>query len=103
MEDAQQKRKQHSAILYMVSYDMKKAYDRVQYFSIRPTLERFNLPVSFIKYLENSQFSLRACFKTFYGLTKEFNVENSLRQGDPLAPLIFVLFTDALQSGVQKL
>jgi hypothetical protein len=103
LEDMIQKRKRNDKkSFYLVSYDMKKAYDRVQFFSIRPTLERFNLPESFIKYLENTQFSLRACFKTFYGLTEDFSVTNSIRQGDPLAPLIFVLFTDALHEGLKS-
>jgi ribonuclease HI len=85
----------------MVSYDMRKAYDRIQFFSLRPSLERFNMPEAFIKYVETIQTSLRACFKTYYGLTEEFLVDNSVRQGDPLAPLIFILFTDALHEGLR--
>jgi hypothetical protein len=97
LEDALHKRRNNKdSTLYLVSYDMRKAYDRIQFFSIRPTLERFNMPENFIKYIETTQSSLRACFKTFYGLTDSFSIENSLRQGDPRAPLLFILFTDAL-------
>jgi hypothetical protein len=72
LEDSLQKRRHNNHPLFLVWYDMRKAYDSVQFYSIRPTLERFNLPETFIKYIENIQFSLQACFKTFYGLTETF-------------------------------
>jgi hypothetical protein len=87
---------------YFVAYDFKKAYDAVQHYSLRPTLERFNLPEKFIEIIENMHTPLSASIKTFYGLSDPFDVENSLRQGDPLAPLLFVLFTDALHEGLSE-
>ena len=101
-EDAKQKREGYYSDLYFIAYDFKKAYDSIQYYSLRPTLERFNLPEKFIQIIENIQSSLSASIKTFHGLTESFMIENSLRQGDPLAPLIFVLFTDVLHEGLSK-
>ena len=102
LEDAKHKRALSPGhTLYFTSYDQAKAYDSVQFFSIKASLERFNLPDSFIKYVLNIHLNIRAAFKTFYGLTETFEIENSIKQGDPLAPLVFIFITDALHEGLQ--
>ena len=42
-----------------------------------------------------------SCFKTFYGPTEDFQVLTSVRQGDPLSPLVYILITDALHEGLK--
>ena len=37
--------------LFVLSYDQGKAYDSVQRYTVRATLERFNMPESFIKWI----------------------------------------------------
>jgi len=101
-EDSIQKRKIYpDSKLFCISYDFCKAYDNLQFYSIKYTLERFNMPNMFIKLIENIMFNMKGQIKTFYGFSNMFNIKKSLRQGDPLAPLIFVLFTDALHYGIQ--
>ena len=43
-----------------------------------------------------------ACFKTFHGPTKKSAVRTSVKQGDPLSPLIYIFITDALHEGLRK-
>ena len=43
--------------LYVVSYDQEKAYDSVQAYTIRASLERFNMPENFISYILESRWS----------------------------------------------
>ena len=43
-----------------------------------------------------------SCFKTFYGPTTDFEVKTSVRQGDPLSPLIYIMITDALHAGLKE-
>jgi len=43
-----------------------------------------------------------SCFKTFYGPTEEIPVQASVRQGDPLSPLIYICVTDALHEGLKQ-
>jgi len=101
LEDAKQKHtNRKNSELYLISYDLKKAYDNVQYFSIHDTLIRFGLPLNFIKLVENISFNMNGYIKTFYGLTKSFDIQKSVRQGDPLAPLLFVMFIDTLHDGL---
>jgi hypothetical protein len=86
-EDFQDRRiLDNQAQLYVISYDQQKAYDSIQKFTIRASLERFNLPETFIRYVESYLEDSRSCFKTFYGPTEDFPVLTSVRQGDPLPP-----------------
>ena len=78
-----------------------KAYDSVQAYTIRASLERFNLPTDFINYVLSNLDGATSCFKTFYGPTEEFAIETSVRQGDPLSPLIYIFITDALHDGLR--
>ena len=100
LEDFQRKRKKTQSRLFLLAYDQVKAYDSVQAYSIRASLERFNLPEKFISYVLSNLENATSCFKTFYGPTDEFQVVTSVRQGDPLAPLIYICVTDALHEGL---
>jgi hypothetical protein len=85
--------------LFVISYDQEKAYDSVQAYTIKASLERFNLPEDFIRFVLSGLEKATSCFKTFYGLTEDFKVETSVRQGDPLSPLIYIFVVDALHEG----
>jgi hypothetical protein len=101
LEDFRMKRKKgRRAQLYLLAYDQVKAYDSVQAYTIQASLERFNLPEIFISYVLSNLESATSCFKTYYGPTDDFAVETSVRQGDPLSPLIYILVTDALHEGL---
>jgi hypothetical protein len=102
LEDFHLKRKKNpKSQLFMLAYDQVKAYDCVQAYTIRASLERFNLPEDFIRYVLSNLENATSCFKTFYGPTKEVSVETSVRQGDPLSPLIYVFITGALHEGLE--
>ena len=101
LEDFHRKRKKTQSRLFLLAYDQVKAYDSVQAYSIRASLERFNLPEKFISYVLSNLENATSCFKTFYGPTDEFEVATSVRQGDPLSPLIYICVTDALHEGLR--
>jgi len=87
IEDFKEKKKRDpSAQLLILAYDQIKAYDSVQAFTIKASLERFNFPDRFIEYVLSNLDEATSCFKTFYGPTDEFSVKTSIRQGDPLSP-----------------
>ena len=86
--------------MFLLAYDQVKAYDSVQGYTIKASLERFNLPDAFITYVLSNLEDATSCFKTFFGPTEEFLIETSVRQGDPLSPLIYIFVTDALHEGL---
>jgi exonuclease III len=88
--------------LFVISYDQAKAYDSVQAYTIRASLERFNIPESFIKYVLSGLHEAPSRVRTHGGLTSRFKISSSVRQGDPLAPLIYALITDALHEGLRN-
>ena len=51
LEDFHRKRKRTKSRLFLPEYDQVKAYDSVQAYTIRASLERFNLPEKFISYV----------------------------------------------------
>jgi hypothetical protein len=70
-KDKKEKGKQ----LFVISYDQEKAYDSVQAYTIKASLERFNMPEDFIQFVLSGLDQATSCFKTFYGLTEDFKVE----------------------------
>ena len=102
LEDYKVKKKQSQQNkLFMMAYDQVKAYDSVQAFTIKASLERFNLPPNFIRYVLSNLEEATSCFKTFFGPTEDIPIEVSVRQGDPLSPLIYVCVADALHAGLR--
>jgi exonuclease III/ribonuclease HI len=93
------KGKQHE--LYTVFYDIKQAYDSVQASVLVRAMKRLHMPAAFICLIEDSLTGLTSCVRTAFGLTRLFDVLRSLRQGDPLAPLLFVILMDALHDGLE--
>ena len=86
--------------LYTLFYDIKQAYDSVQTDVLVRALHRLHLPPAFILLIADSLTGLESCVRTIYGHSASFPVRRSLHQGDPLAPLLFVLLMDALHDGL---
>ena len=86
--------------LYTIFYDIKQAYDSVQTSVLKQAMRRLRLPACFINLIVDSLTNLSSCIRTAYGLTRRFSVHRSLRQGDPLAPLLFIILMDGLHDGL---
>ena len=93
--------RQRNRQMYTLLYDIRQAYDSVQKDVLERALLRLRLPAAFIALVVNSLTGLSSCVRTAYGLSPSFDVERSLRQGDPLAPLLFVILMDALHEGLE--
>ena len=95
------RRKKAPDELVLLSYDVVKAFDKVQKFSVRASCERLNLPESFITYLLSTMTNATSSVRCKDGLTKPFALYSSVRQGDPLSALVFIFVMDALHCGLQ--
>jgi hypothetical protein len=81
------------AILFL---DLVKAYNKVPRFGIRRSLQNRNIPEKFIKMVMNCYQDTRATVMYKGKQSKEYMEETCVRQGDPLAPLLFIIFMDPL-------
>ena len=87
--------------LYTLLYDIKQAYDSVQASVLVRAMHRLRMPHAFVELVADSLRGLTSCVRTAFGLSQPFDVLRSLRQGDPLAPLLFVILMDALHEGLE--
>jgi exonuclease III len=87
--------------LYTLFYDIAQAYDSVQRDLLIRAMRRLRMPESFIDLVADSLTGLSSCVRTAYGVSRRFDVLRSLRQGCPLAPLLFVILMDALHDGLE--
>ena len=84
--------------MYLIAYDQAKAYDSVQWWHLEHTFQRFSMPTTFqnfiLTYLRTSQ----SCVLTAHGNTPFFDLRCSVRQGDPLSPLLYIMCLDGLHT-----
>jgi hypothetical protein len=99
----QHRKRQRNRQVYAVLYDQKKAYDSVQHYTIERTLERFGMPEEFINFVMTSLQEATSSVTTQWGTTRPFQLLTSVKQGDPLSPIIYAMITDALHEGYEKL
>jgi hypothetical protein len=88
------------ASLHALFYDQSKAYDSVQRFSLQASLRRLRLPESFVQYVMSAFDKTRSSVRTKHGLTASYEVRSGVRQGDPLAPLLYLCYLDPLLDGL---
>ena len=87
--------------LYTLFYDIAQAYDSVQRDVLLRAMRRLRMPPSFIDLIADSLTGLSSRVRTAFGVSRSFEVLRSLRQGCPLAPLLFVILMDALHDGLE--
>jgi hypothetical protein len=86
----------------MASLDIRKAYDTVPLSAIILTLKRIKCPNRFIALIAQL-FKQRAFqIQTAYGFTDTFSPLNGIPQGDPLSPLLWLIFYDPLLIRLQQ-
>ena len=98
--DAWRWSREHQQPLYTLFYDIKQAYDSVETDVLLRAMRRLHMPASFVALVGDSLTGLQSRVRTECGDTRAFDVRRSLRQGDPLAPLLFVVLIDALHDGL---
>ena len=88
--------KRNKKELHLFFIDITKAYDSVEHWAVKQTLEFYNINTRFsdliINILENNSTSMI----TGFGPTEPFSIESGVKQGDPISPLLFLLFMNPL-------
>jgi len=99
--DAWEHGRERKSEMYTLFYDIAQAYDSVQRDVLLRAMQRLRMPDSFVELVSDSLTGLTSCIRTAYKVTRRFDVQRSLRQGCPLAPLLFVVLMDALHDGLE--
>ena len=89
--------------LFAILYVFRAAYDSVRHDDLIAACVRLRLPPAFVAFVSDSLTGLRSCVRTAYGNTADFDVLRSIKQGDPLASLLFIIFLRSYQSLNQSL
>ena len=96
-------RRRRGGACYAVYYDMSKAYDTVRWSSIRSALERIGAPESFISFVISTLIGTRVRMRTNKKnhTTPEIELHQTIKQGCPLAPLLFAIIMDELHTDLR--
>jgi hypothetical protein len=91
-------RKANNEACYAIFYDISKAYDTIRWSSIQHSLIRLKFPPEFIDFIRNSLTGSHLAMRTNIPnrITPKVPIFNSIKQGCPLGPLLFVLIIDEL-------
>lgn len=97
-------RAHHDKSLYAIYYDISKAYDTVRWSSISRAMNRLGLPIGFIEMVMNILKGTTLVMRTNRKgrVTPVVEVHQSIKQGCPLAPLLFTMVMDELHRELRK-
>jgi hypothetical protein len=88
--------------LLFLKLDFSKAYDRVDHSFLFQAMNRMGFPQEFIFMTQLLFRGAQACVSMNGRCTKEFLVEQGVKQGCPLAPYLFLIVGEVLNACVKK-
>jgi hypothetical protein len=80
--------------LYCCFVDYEKAFDTVNRQALWSKLFEIGVSSKMLKILTAIYKNVSACIKSFSGLSEFFEVSLGLKQGEPLSPILFLLFVN---------
>ena len=92
----------HKVPAYLVSYDMYKAYDRVMLSYLVKVMQAMDFPSEFVDWVLMLHDGATTRFILNF-LTDPINVLFSIRQGDPLSMLLYIIYIEPLLMMISKM
>ena len=87
---------EHDSTLYALFIDLKKAYDSIPRAALWLVLAQFGVPPRMLSLIESLHDGMEARVRVSRAVTDTILVNNGLRQGCPLAPVLFNLYFSAV-------
>ena len=81
---------------YLVTIDIEKAFDSVDYTFLCATLIKFGFGENYIKWIQILFKGQESCVMNNGFTTKYFSLSSGTRQGDPLSAYLFILVMEVL-------
>ena len=85
-------------ILFII--DFKQAFDKINTHYISKVFEKFGFGVNFLQWLETILNNRTSCVKNGGHISSFFKVNCGVKQGCPIAPLLFVLGAEILAQNI---
>jgi hypothetical protein len=86
----------------LVLVDFRKAYDSIDREFVWHVLREFDYPDGFIQLLQRLHKGTSASFLVNGELSQRFPIVTGIRQGCPLAPLLFLIAAEALKHAIDQ-
>ncbi|GFR75322.1 reverse transcriptase [Elysia marginata] len=87
---------------YILALDFSKCFDRVSHDYIVYSLQKFGFGENFIKWIRILMSNGRSCINNGGWLTDFFDLEQGLRQGCPMSPLLYLVAAELLSLKIQQ-
>ena len=88
--------------LWLLSQDMSKAYNSVNFDLFKLALQRIQFPEPLINILSNLLLDRTNKVITNFGLTNSYQVQNGIDQGETITPFFWYIYYDPLISKISK-
>jgi hypothetical protein len=98
LEDAKENKKD----LAIMTADVKKAFDSIQWKRVEENMKLLKFPISFIELVMNTFDEAETLIEIGEAITETFKVERGTRQGDPISPLLYNIFLEPLLRWLDK-
>ena len=86
----------------VIFLDQTKAFDRVEWQWIEMCLEKFNFGIKFRTWIQMLLKGSKTCIKTNGFLSDFFSLSRSIKQGCPVAPLLYIIQAEAMAASIRK-
>ena len=87
---------EHNTPLYVLFVDLRKAYDSIPRLALWILLRKLGVPPTMLDLVRSLHESMRVRVRAEGGVTEAINVNNGLRQGCTLAPVLFNIYFSAV-------
>ena len=87
---------------FILSIDQMKAFDRVSWSYLLATVEKQNFPPLILNWIRVLYTDISSCVKVNGFSSDTFKVTRGVRQGCPLSPVLYVVFSEALNKCILK-
>lgn len=87
------------AIIFL---DQQKAFDRVEWGWLETCLDKFGFGKNMIEWIQMTYKYSKSCVLTNGYLSKFFSLSRSVKQGCPIAPLLYIIQAEALACSIRN-